>query len=467
MLFNILHPTDLVPVACIALLAWLLYQSCKPSYLLGLPIIGLKEGKWFFPTLHRAWKNAWNFRGVMHETYDKYPDEPVIVPTLTSTWVLLPSKDTQWLADRPESELSMHQQLADVFQTDYTVMDSDLVHRPFHHPLIVTTLTSQVGNLVPDVIDEAAWMFAQQWGTNTDEWKEVSVYETMRHIVNSATNRVFVGLPACRDPVLADAGMGYAQDVPVSGALLRCLPRWIKPFLAPLITLRGRYRTHRFCNRIKPTIERRLRDFNARRADPEANKRLGPPPNDWLQWSIAQAKDIGDPTLWRPRKLGERILLLLFAAIHTTSFTITEAILDLVCHNKPEHIAGLREEISAVLAEHGGEWNKRSLAKMVRLDSTLRESMRLNSLMLMGLGRKVTAQDGLDTPSGVHVPRGATVMVPSYSVLHDKAVYGEDAEEYRPFRFAEQRSDQNVGYVERARKAFPTTSKEYLAFGHG
>lgn len=51
--------------------------------------------------------------------------------------------------------------------------------------------------------------------------------------------------------------------------------------------------------------------------------------------------------------------------------------------------------------------------------------------------------------------------------MHDREIYGEDADSYSPFRFAVQRSDQSVEYVQRARKAFPATSHDFLAFGHG
>jgi len=169
--------------------------------------------------------------------------------------------------------------------------------------------------------------------------------------------------------------------------------------------------------------------------------------------------------MWKTSTLSGRIMLLNFAAIHTSSFSITHALLDLVS-SKQEYIDELREEIESVLAEHGGEWNKRALAKMEKLDSVLRESARLNSFVTIGIPRRVVAKDGVTTPSGVKLPYNTTVAVPSYTVLHDEETY-PDAHEFKPFRFSEQRSDENVGYVKRAGKQFATTSKEYLAFGHG
>jgi cytochrome P450 len=104
---------------------------------------------------------------------------------------------------------------------------------------------------------------------------------------------------------------------------------------------------------------------------------------------------------------------------------------------------------------------------MEKLDSVFRESLRLNSFVTVGLNRIVTAKDGLTTPSGVRVPKGTTVGVPSYAVLQDSSIY-EDAQTFKPFRFAEARDEMKGSeYVQRARLSFATTNNDYLVFGHG
>ncbi|KAB5545733.1 cytochrome P450, partial [Coniochaeta sp. 2T2.1] len=286
----------------------------------------------------------------------------------------------------------------------------------------------------------------------------------MHRVISCVTNRVFVGLPTCRNPNLTYHAQRYALFVPLGAYVLRCTASWLKPIVGRLMGLYGRWHTYKYREILMPVVEQRLREHDARQADPEGSKTE---PNDFLEWSIKQAEELGDPSLSMPKKLAERLLALNFAAIHTTSLAITGAIVEIVCNNKQEYIDEIREEISSVLAEHGGEWNKTSLAKMHKVDSTLRESMRLNSFVVLGLARKVKAKEGVDTPSGVHLPFGFTVGVPGYARMNDKGVWGEDGDQFKPFRFAEKRADESVGYVERARKSFPTTDKDYLAFGHG
>ncbi|KAL2019156.1 hypothetical protein VTK56DRAFT_10028 [Thermocarpiscus australiensis] len=459
----LLRPLVLAPA--VALVGFIVYQLlfAEPR-LPKLPIVGAKEGDWF-PFLQAKWRNTLDFKTAVTLADARYRDQAVLLPVVgMSNLVLLPRSETQFVTDQPDSILNMHAQTVDTLQIDYTCTDPYLVHNPVHQKLIRTTLTSQIGNLVPDVAEETAWGFEQHWGSSSTEYREVCVYDTMRRIVGCATNRVFVGKPMCRDPRLLEVGMAYAQDVPMTSSVLRMVWKPLRPLAALALTLPIRLRTRRWEKIIVPEIKRRLAAYDARQKDPE-NKSLGPEPNDFLQWSIKQAKDSGDPYMWKPTTLAGRILLLNFAAIHTSSFSITNAILDLAA-SKQEYIDELRSEIESVLAEYGGEWNKRALARMEKLDSVFRESARLNSFATVGMSRRVVAKDGLVTPSGVKVPRGATIAVPSYPVLHDSDVY-PDAHEFKPFRFAEQRSDEKVEYVKRATKAFASTSNEYLAFGHG
>ena len=49
---------------------------------------------------------------------------------------------------------------------------------------------------------------------------------------------------------------------------------------------------------------------------------------------------------------------------------------DIAAH--PELIPELREEIQAVLAEHGNQFTSPALQKMMKLDSCLKETLRVN-----------------------------------------------------------------------------------------
>lgn len=457
------RPAVLAPT--VLLVGYVIYQILfsGPKLPSHLPIIGAKDGDWF-PLLQARWRNALDFKSAIIKAEAQYAGQTAILPLAGSGGdkVMLPRAETQFVTDQPDYILSMHVEVTESLQFQYTSIDSNLVTNPVHHHLITTTLTNQTGNLVPDVYDETQWAVNKHLGSDTS-FHDVCVFETMTRIISSVTNRVFVGAPMCRDPELLRLTMEYAARLPIIGQILRAVIKPLRPAAALILTLPLRLIFRSFTAVLQPEISKRLAEYDAHQNNPEA--KASPPKNDFLQWLIAQAKSSGDPYMYSPRTLASRILLMNFAAMHTSTFSMTHTILDLVA-SKPEHVDELREEIRTVLAEHGGEWNKRALAKMFKLDSVLRESLRLNSFVTVGLSRRVVAKDGITTPSGVKLPYGSTVVVPSYTVFHDDEVYS-DAAEFKPFRFAEERRDESVGYIKRAAKQFATTGTEYLAFGHG
>jgi cytochrome P450 len=468
MVFEVLlQPGYLAITGVVTLFVWILYQILKPANLPDLPIVGTTNSEWF--TLKRAaWRNTWNFKAAEHELYTKYTSkgQAAILPLLTSNVVMLPPSDIKFVADAPTTQLNLHESITEIFQFDYTLTNPDVNRRPVHQHTLVTSLTKEIGNLVPDMLDEASMVFEKVWGVS-DQWKQVNVYLTAREIIGYVSNRVFFGAQICRDPNVVELGMSFTLDIPIAGFILRVCAPSIRPFIAPLATLRARYDTWRFRRVVTPAIKRRVEEFDARARDPEAHKRRASVPNDFLEWSVKQAKEAGDPSLYSPHRLADSLLLLNFASIHNSTFALVNAIIDLVCWDKPEVIDELRAEVSSALAGQDGQWNKRSLANMHKLDSLLRESMRLHSALPGGISRVVTAKEGVDTPSGVHLSYGTMAMVPTLSYVRDTTLFGEGADEFKPFRFAEQRADQDATYVERARKAFPTTGTDFLAFGHG
>ncbi|MCJ1325216.1 hypothetical protein MMC10_001878 [Thelotrema lepadinum] len=468
------------------LICYFLYQFLRSPKLPKLPIVGAKPGEWF-PLLRAQWRNTVNMQAATELAYSEHKDRACIFPIAGGqNFVHLPYEELQWLIERPDTDVDVLAQIIDSLQLDHTVMDPDLVHKPVHIKLISGLLTREIGNLIPDLLDEIQHSVDELWGTDRDNYKTVCVYDSLRRTVGQVTNRAFVGLPFCRDPALLDAAMAFAQDIPVASTLINLFWPPLRPLVAPLLTLPNRIHTNRFYRILRPEIKRRLKAHNTPGPKPSP---AAPAPNDFLQWSIQQAASLPDPYFSRPDTLAGRILIVNFTSIHTSSFAITHAVLDLASAD-PGHIASLRAEISSVLATHGGRWSKKALAAMPKLDSVMRESARLNSFVTTATNRMVVNPAGITTPQGIHIPAGNVVCTPSFPVFHDPALY-PDPDTFRPFRFAEARAavvpseggpeeggaaatgagvGTGVGaasHVQRAKHLFATTSPEYTAFGHG
>ena len=400
--------------------------------------------------------------------YNQYSDRACTFPIGgAQDFVHLPYNEIQWLVERPDTDIDVRAQIVDSLQLNRTLMDPKLAHYPAHISVISGRLTREIGNLVPELLDEIQHGIDKLWGTLGKDYNPICVYDSMSRVVGQATNRVFVGLPLCRDPALLDAAMAFSLDVPIASTLLHFVWPCLRPLIAPFITLPNRIHTNRFFRIVRPEIRRRLKSYDARRMEP-SSKAAEKEPQDFLQWSIDQAKSLDDPYYGKVDTLAGRVLLNNFTSIHTSSFAITHVILDLASA-KQEYIVELRDEIISVLAKNGRQWNKGALAAMPKLDSVMRESARLNSFVVTAVNRKVVNPKGITTPSGTHLPKGTLVCGPSFPVLHDPVLYPEPYT-FKPFRFAQNRAalaEEGESYVQRARQALTTTSPEFAAFGHG
>ncbi|KAI1083638.1 cytochrome P450 [Whalleya microplaca] len=447
---------------------YIFYQAICGPKLPKLPVVGAKPGEWF-PFQRAKWRNAQSMKVATETAYNEYRDTACILPIMGGqTLVHLPYNEFQWLVDQPDSDLDNLAQLMDAFLFDYTIMDPKLTHFPIHIGLLTGQLTREIGNLVPDLMLEIQHAVDNIWPMDTENYSTICAYDMMLRVTGQAINHTFIGRPLCRNPAVLDAATAFSLDVPIAATLLHFFPPILRPFVAPIITLPNRIHTYRFYRLVRPEVRRRLKDYDARRADPNGKEASEPEPKDLLQWSIKQAKLSPDPYHRKVDTLAGRVMLNNFNSIHASSFAATHAILDLAA-GKQEYIDELYDEITSVLVAHGGEWSKRALAAMPKLDSTMRESQRLNSLIVTATNRMVANPKGVTTPSGVHLPHGTMVCAPSYPVMHDPIIYPEP-ETFKPFRFAEKRNDLANGgssYLQRARQALTTTSPEFPAFGHG
>lgn len=174
-------------------------------------------------------------------------------------------------------------------------------------------------------------------------------------------------------------------------------------------------------------------------------------PNDILQWIVEE----GISRKTTDYGIVERIFLINFAAIDTSSATATQVLSDLAA--MPERIPELREEIESVIATDG--WTKTALGKMSKLDSAIKESMRTHT-SLVGLGRK--AMVDITLSDGTFIPKGTLVVAAMAPVHYDESVYA-DPDVLEPFRFAKMRGDDGEGL----KHQLVNTSYNFLPFGHG
>ncbi|KAI0828877.1 cytochrome P450 [Trametes gibbosa] len=386
-----------------------------------------------------------NSKKYIEEGYKKYYGSVFKVPLLEG-WMLVVSgpKMIDELRRRPDHELSFLENVADSMQIRYT-LGPDTEDDPYHVDLIKEKLTRSVPAILPDVIDELTLAVPQHIPAKTDGWLEVPVMRTMQQIIARASNRVFVGLPVCRNQEYLDLSISFTIDIVKDKTLIKLFPKFLRPWVGTVMSSVQRT-LHKAIPHLKPTIDAR-REMMEKYGDDWSDK-----PNDLLQWimDVARTRNFTDEAISR------RVMIVCFAAIHTSSNSVTHALYHLAEH--PEILQPLREEMEPILKEEG--WTKSAMGKMWKLDSFLRESQRYNGIGLSSLGRKALIDVTLH--DGTVIPRGANVVAAADAMHHDDSVY-VDAGVFDPFRFSRLREQDGEG----TKHQFVNTSVDYISFGHG
>lgn len=112
--------------------------------------------------------------------------------------------------------------------------------------------------------------------------------------------------------------------------------------------------------------------------------------DDILQWHVQYAAGTSDPEEFDADMICKRLMLFNVGSVVTTAGALAHLISDLFSlSNIEEVIEELRAEICQVLEEEK-EWNMRGLNRLVKLDSAIKESLRISAFSTRICARKVS-----------------------------------------------------------------------------
>ncbi|KAI5999861.1 cytochrome P450 [Pisolithus orientalis] len=390
---HIFAATICATVPAVALKLW------KSSNLDHIPSVGYSS---WLGSYISAFKYVGNAVQILQEGYAKYKETPFKVPTLNRWIVIIGRRHLEDIKKSTDDELSLIEAANEVAKVDHLI-GREINSNPYHSSVARIHLTRNIGLYYPDIKDEVHTAFEELLDLKDNVWKSVPAVEIMREIVCRTSNRVFVGLPLCRDPDWIDLNSQFAVDVATDANILNMFPKLLVPFVSKILpnTAAGIERAIKHLDPIIKDRLRRMRDHGDEWSDK---------PNDILQWLIDAKQES------TTRQLTLRVLTINFASIHST----TNALYNLAAYS--QYVGPLREEVDAVIREHG--WTKEALALMYRVDSFLAETQRL---------------EGLSVP-----------------------VY-ENPDAFDPFRFSQLRVDGN----ESGRHQMVAVNQDYFPFGYG
>ncbi|KAJ7873317.1 cytochrome P450 [Mycena olivaceomarginata] len=411
----------------------------------------------FIPTLgssnpvlsfREVFRYIFGAKELCEEGYRKFPDGLFRVPNV-DRWNVMATGHALMdeIASAPENELSFYNSINEFLQTGYT-MGWGIVKDTYHANVVRTSMTRNLGVLFPEVRDEIVVAFDDVLPIQGKEWLTVPAFDTMMQIVCRTSNRLFVGLPLCRDPDFIKLNVEYAMDVIIAGQLINMLPAFLRPTIGPLLSPRKRI-LRRASKHLTPVVAERFRkeqELGEKYTDNRTISSLG-------LWMVQKERSA------RFLPLFSVFYSSTFAAIRTSTDTFTHVLYDIAAY--PGHVEQLREEVESVVQKEG--WTRASLNRMYKIDSFLSESQRYWGIGTLSLGRKVVKKDGFTFANGTTLPYGTYLHSPMWSVHHDPEIY-PDPEVFDGFRFSKLREMEESGS---AKYQVITTTLDYLPFGHG
>jgi cytochrome P450 len=175
----------------------------------------------------------------------------------------------------------------------------------------------------------------------------------------------------------------------------------------------------------------------------------------------------------QPMRLANRLLTFNVMFVIGMVYVFGHCVIDLYSSPDREDIlAGLAAECKQVSGSYNGLGSKEAVDRLYRIDSTIRESMRVSDVAVTALARDVVGKP-LDLGNGIRIPRGTRVVYPTQAVHQDPDHY-RDPLQFDAFRFSRpfegispQKGVDELGQNEENRLRLTTITPSFLAFGYG
>ncbi|THH15313.1 hypothetical protein EW146_g5132 [Bondarzewia mesenterica] len=401
----------------------------------------LKRLSFAIPFIHdERDKSLDRCRELLIEGYRKYPTSSFRMPLFPfgNVLVLNSRRLINELQNASDDEFSFSAMTERLNHTAYTISPNVTKH---HRSIVRYALSLNGHNIFDDVLDEMRGSFADiiSLPDNLSGWHAFPAQDTSMKLVYRTSNRFFVSPALCRNEEYRTLTINFTLDAIKSAYHINLWPTFLHPIVAPLFATSGKYK-----RQLMPLLEPIVaeRKINLATYGPNWPEK----PRDYITWLLEEDDGNGIYTL---DELARRVLHINLAAIHSSSMTLTHALLHLA--HKPEYAEILREEAKRIIHEDGASLSIQLAHAMTNGSDTASVT-------------RLAAKD-YTFADGTHVPKGVFVTASLYSTHNDNEIY-KDSSVFNPWRFSDLRAAEE-GTEHGIKHQLIDLSSEFLAFGLG
>ncbi|KXN80811.1 Ent-kaurene oxidase [Leucoagaricus sp. SymC.cos] len=407
-----------------ALLCLYAYNESKKPDLRHIPILGHSNTVLSFLDIYKYRTNATAY---VQQGYEQFKDSAFRIPNFRRWVVFLNgSKYLEELRKVPEEVLSSRAVVIEALQAGI-ILGPNFAENHYHMAIIRNQMTRKIPEFLTEIFDEVGKSFKKYLPVK-QEWTPYNPNDVIVHIVSRSVNRICVGADHCRDEDLVEASLVASPHLNISSIIISLFPEFLQPcVIVHLISF-----PHIHIRSIFIDIHCQV---------------------DALTWLMDEA----DASEQSNENLALRLLLINNGALSTTTLISVHFLYHLA--SELHYLPLLRQEIADAVADEG--WSKKGLDKMHRLDSFIKETMRMHSISVGLVGHK--ALQDYTFADGTFIPKGTIILTPANSIHYDESNY-TDAHEFKGFRFIEGNSSEDE---KGARHSFVSLTPTYLPFGYG
>ncbi|KAF9467946.1 cytochrome P450, partial [Collybia nuda] len=405
-------------IAVVCIITSLIASHCSGRQLSHIPAFGSSRVLFFMGVI----EFMFNAPELVRRGCNKYPNGFFRVPRFFR-WVVIVQK-TEFIQEiwkAPDEVLSFDDASVELFQSEW-FFDKDTLENPYHFTTVRTHFTKNLRSIFLALHGEYIASLNKYIPAGQD-WLKLNAMDAIAPILCRASNRIIVGSPLCQDPDWINLNIRFATDVMVAVRTLQMVPSFLKPLASALFTNTAAGMA-RGAHYLQPLIAQRQKGFDENDIDK---------PNDFLTWLMeAQGKDCN------VYELTERIFDINSAGLHSTRVTFCRVLYYLAEY--PEYAAEIREEVENIVKQEG--WTYAAITKMVKVDSFIKESQRLNTIRCISMPR--IARQPFTFSDGTHIPVGTYITVATHAIHTDGSRYSNPFS-FEPFRFADKTRKDNKG----------------------
>ncbi|KAL2783089.1 cytochrome P450 [Aspergillus keveii] len=404
----------------------------------------------------------------IQEGYEKYSknQQPFVMPSVNEgDEVVLPKEHSNYVLFAKENEYSFKAHILEFFQLKYTSWPLAFAEKyDFFVKLVSKDLTETLKSdaVASDLADEARACLSDMWGEDTENWVEVSLYSFMEKTAARMINVLAIGPGHSGDKSLLNAMTNCSNAIVLGANVIKAFPAFLSFIVGPIVGLVNRWQERVFHLRMKPLIEKRIKEQKEAKDQEALQERLrtnGSLLDMLISAGLRSKWSVETETMW----LAYRIFMINFPGVHTSGISATSALLDILSYRDSDELLGmLQAEIDRISSTSTGAWTAAEVEEASLLDSAIKESLRFNGINALSPTRTVVAPKGATLPNGLYLPFGTKIGIPQYALHRDSDLY-PNPDEYNPYRFYS--PDSTI--AEKRANAMTVTSDSYVVFGHG